>query len=534
MPSSRERFDAVVVGAGFGGMYMVHRLQAMGLKVRAFERGSDVGGTWYWNRYPGCRCDVESMEYSYQFSDELQQEWNWTERYASQPEILAYARHVADRFALRDHIAFERSVVSAIYDDATCTWAVETDRGDHVSTRFLIMATGCLSAANTPDFAGLADFRGDRYHTGAWPAEGVDFTGQRVGVIGTGSSAIQSIPLIAQQAAHLTVFQRTPNYSIPAQNRPLDRQFINHTKAHYAELRAQNRQQPAAFGANYPRRTDSVLTASSQERQRRFEEYWAHGGFMFLGAFGDIAIDMRANAIAAEFVRNKIRSIVNDPETAERLCPTTVLGCKRLCADTGYFETYNRPNVELVDVSRHPIERITPDGIVTNGRNYPLDSIVFATGFDAMTGALLRCDIRGENAVTLREQWAAGPRTYLGLMTVGFPNLFMITGPGSPSVLANMITGVEQHADYIARFIDWADSKGIRAIQPESAAENEWLDIVNTRASVTLFPHCNSWYLGANVPGKPRIFMPYVGFPDYVERADAIAADGYRGFRLTA
>ncbi len=533
MAQSHPTYDAIVVGAGFGGMYMLHRLRGLGLNTHAFERGSDVGGTWYWNRYPGCRCDVESMEYSYQFSEDLQQEWNWTERYASQPEILAYASHVADRFDLRDHITFDAPVARATYRPDGL-WLVETEAGQRVTARFLIMATGCLSAANTPDFPGIGDFQGQQYHTGAWPQEGVDFSGQRVGIIGTGSSAIQSIPLIAQNAAHLTVFQRTPNYSIPAQNRPLDPAFIEHTKANYADLRARNWQQPAAFGADYPRRTDSILAASPEERERRLEEYWNHGGFMFLAAFGDIGIDMRANAIAAEFVRNKIRSIVKDPATAELLCPTTVLGCKRLCADTGYFETYNRPNVALVDVSERPIERLTARGIVTGGREYQFDSIVFATGFDAMTGSLLRCDIRGEGGLKLSDKWASGPRTYLGLMTAGFPNLFMMTGPGSPSVLANMITGVEQHADYIARFIDRSRQRGIRVIAAEPSAEDAWVKVVNERAGVTLFPHCNSWYLGANVPGKPRVFMPYVGFPDYVERVEAIAKANYEGFRQTA
>jgi cyclohexanone monooxygenase len=534
MTQTQRQYDAVVVGAGFGGMYMLHLLRGMGLHVRGFERGGDVGGTWYWNRYPGCRCDVESMEYSYQFSPELQQEWTWTERYAPQGEILAYANHVADRFALRDSIQFNTTVRRATYDEAGHCWHVETDAGDAVTTQYLIMATGCLSAANTPDFEGLDSFRGQRYHTGAWPPEGVDFAGQRVGIIGTGSSGIQSIPLIARAARHLTVFQRTPNYSIPAQNQPLDAQFVADTKAHYAELCARNYQQPAAFGANYPRHMDSALDATPQEREKRFEEFWAHGGFMFLAAFGDIGMDLRANALAAEFVRNKIRSIVKDPQTAELLCPTTVLGCKRLCADTGYFETFNRANVELVDVSEHPVERITPDGLITGGRHFAFDALVLATGFDAMTGALLRCEITGAGGVTLREQWAAGPRTYLGLMSASFPNLFMITGPGSPSVLANMITGVEQHAQYIAAMLDWAKARGYRAVEPERAAQDEWVEVVNMRANATLYPQCNSWYLGANVPGKPRVFMPYLGFPDYVARLDEIAAEGYEGFRFSA
>ena len=522
--------DAVVVGAGFAGLYMIHLLRQMGLDVRGYERGADVGGTWYWNRYPGCRCDVESMEYSYAFSDALQQSWNWTERYASQPEILAYASHVADRFELRNAIAFNTAVTAATYRDNDGTWQVETSAGAHVTTRFLIMATGCLSATNLPDFPGRKDFAGTQYHTGAWPHDGVDFTGQRVAVIGTGSSAIQSIPLIAQQAAELTVFQRTANYSIPAQNRPLDADYASHVKHNYPDLRARNREQHAAFGANYPRRADSALAATPEERTRRFEEYWQHGGFMFLGAFGDIGMDLDANALAADFVRGKIRQIVKDPATAELLCPTTVLGCKRLCADTGYFETYNRPNVKLVDVSTQPIERLTSTGLVAHGRDYTFDSIVFATGFDAMTGALLRCSITGKDGLILREKWSAGPRTYLGLMTAGFPNLFMMTGPGSPSVLANMVTGVEQHAEFIAALIGRMKVEGSTTVEAQRSAEDEWVEVVNMRAAATFYPRCNSWYLGANVPGKPRVFMPYLGFPDYSKKLASVVANNYEGF----
>jgi cation diffusion facilitator CzcD-associated flavoprotein CzcO len=527
----QQHCDAVVVGAGFAGLYMIHLLRGMGLDVRGYERGADVGGTWYWNRYPGCRCDVESMEYSYAFSDPLQQAWNWTERYASQPEILAYANHVADRFELRDAIRFNTSVTAATYQDEDAIWRVETNAGERVTAQFLVMATGCLSATNLPDFPGLKDFTGAQYHTGAWPHEGVDFTGQRVAVIGTGSSAIQSIPLIAQQAAELTVFQRTANFSVPAQNRPLDAHYAGSVKRNYADLRARNRAQPAAFGANYPRRTDSALDATPEERTRRFEEYWQHGGFMFLGAFGDLGMNIEANALAADFVRGKIRQIVKDPATAELLCPTTVLGCKRLCADTGYFETYNRPNVKLVDVSTHPIERLTANGLVTNGRSYAFDSIVFATGFDAMTGALLRCNITGKGGIPLREKWSGGPRTYLGLMTAGFPNLFMMTGPGSPSVLANMVTGVEQHAEFIAKLIARLKATGSTTVEAQRTAEDEWVDVVNMRAAATFYPRCNSWYLGANVPGKPRVFMPYLGFPDYSEKLSTVVANDYEGFR---
>ena len=531
---SRERVDAVVVGAGFGGLYMLHLLRQQGLNVQGFERGSGVGGTWFWNRYPGCRCDVESMEYSYQFADDLQQDWSWTERYAPQDEILAYANHVSERFNLKPHFRFDTAITAASFDESRAVWLVSDEHGGVLETRFLIMATGCLSAANTPDFAGIAEFKGDTYHTGAWPPEGVDFAGKRVGIIGTGSSAIQSIPLIAQQAKTLTVFQRTPNYSIPAQNGPIDQDMVLRVKANYDDFRERNYQQPAAFGADYPRHTDSVLDATPAEREARFEEYWQHGGFMFLAAFGDLSLSEEANFHAAEFVRNKIRASVDDPATAELLCPDTVLGCKRLCADTGYFETYNRDSVSLIDVSTHPIERLTERGIVTNGVEYEFDAIVFATGFDAMTGALLKVDIVGRQGLSLRDKWSAGPRTYLGLMSAQFPNLFMMTGPGSPSVLANMITGVEQHAEYIAGLIGAADETGWRCVEAEVEAEDEWVNVVNLRAGETLFPRCNSWYLGANVPGKPRVFMPYVGFPDYVERLDEIRDEGYSGFAKEA
>ncbi len=520
----------MVVGAGFGGMYMAHLLRARRLTVQGFERGGGVGGTWYWNRYPGCRCDVESMEYSYQFSPELQQDWEWSERYSAQPEILAYAEHVAQRFDIESMFQFNTAVSGAAYEDEHHRWRVTTEQGDEVTARFVIMATGCLSTANMPDFEGVNEFSGATYHTGAWPHDGVDFSGKRVAVIGTGSSAIQSIPLIAQQAASLTVFQRTPNYSIPAQNRPIDQSMVADIKANYDNFRARNKLQQAAFGADYPRNMDSVLEATPEERQRRFEEHWNYGGFMFMGAFADLGLNPEANEYAAEFVRNKIRGIVQDPATAELLCPKTVIGCKRLCADTGYFETYNRDNVSLVDVSEHPIERLTPSGLVTNGNEYKFDAIVFATGFDAMTGTLLAMDIKGQGGRRLTDKWSAGPRTYLGLMTVGFPNLFMMTGPGSPSVLANMITGVEQHADYIDAMLAWAAEQGITEITPQQDAEDEWVEVVNMRSQATLYPSCNSWYLGANVPGKPRVFMPYIGFPDYVTRLDEIRAASYEGF----
>ena len=532
--SNTSNPDVIVVGAGFGGLYMSHLLRQHGFNVVGFERGGGVGGTWYWNRYPGCRCDVESMEYSYQFSDDLQQAWEWSERYSSQPEILAYAEHVAERFDIASLYQFNTEVVGARYDRQAHSWTVDTDRAGSVTARFLIMATGCLSTANLPDFAGLEDYQGAVYHTGAWPQDGVDFTGKRVGVIGTGSSAIQSIPLIAAQAQSLTVFQRTANYSIPAQNRQIDPAMVSEIKANYADFRARNKLQQPAFGANFPRNADSVLDATPEEREQRFEAHWNMGGFMFMGAFADLGLDLEANAYAADFVRNKIRRAVKNPQTAELLCPKTVIGCKRLCADTGYYETYNRDNVTLVDVSEHPIDRLTEQGLITNGEAFEFDAIVFATGFDAMTGTLLKMDIAGLDGQKLEDKWSAGPRTYLGLMTAGFPNLFMMTGPGSPSVLANMITGVEQHAEYINEMLQAMRRASLTEVQPLADAEDEWVGVVNMRSQATLYPQCNSWYLGANVPGKPRVFMPYIGFPDYVARLKEIREQQYEGFEMSA
>ena len=530
---SSSSVDAVVVGAGFAGLYATYLLRESGFVVQGLERASDVGGTWFWNRYPGCRCDVESIEYCYQFDPSLQQEWEWTERYASQPEILAYARHVAERFDLYASFEFETEVLSAIYDEQSQRWRVDTSTGATFDAQFLIMATGCLSSANTPDFPGLTDFGGRTFHTGLWPREGVDFSDRNVGIVGTGSSAIQSIPHIAAQARSLTVFQRTANFSVPARNRPVDPEEVARIKADYADFRLQARLQPAAFGPNYPRHADSVLEASPEERKRRFEDHWLLGGFMFLGAFGDLHASEEANWHAAEFVRDKIRAIVKDRETADLLCPPGIIGCKRLCADTDYFETYNRDNVHLVDVSEHPIEKLTAAGLIVRGTEHTFDDIVFATGFDAMTGALLGVDIRGVDGQPLEQKWAAGPKTYLGLMTAGFPNLFTITGPGSPSVLANMVTGVEHHAEFITNLILWMKAHDLSVVDANPTAENAWVQTVNDRSELTLYPRCNSWYLGANVPGKPRVFMPYIGFPDYEQTLADIVAKDYEGFELS-
>jgi cation diffusion facilitator CzcD-associated flavoprotein CzcO len=530
-PLSTE-LDVVIVGAGFAGMYMLHRARNLGLETRAFEVGDGVGGTWYWNRYPGARCDVESMQYSYQFDEDLQQEWNWTERYSGQPEILRYANHVADRFGLRDSIQFETRVDSAHFDEADARWVVSTDRGDVVRARFLITATGCLSSATQPEIPGLETFEGEVHHTARWPKEGVDFAGKRAGVLGTGSSGIQAIPIIASESDHLTVFQRTPQFAVPARNHPLAAETVAETKANYRAFREHNSQQGLAFSLQLPPNEESALEVDEEVRRKEYEARWELGGFALFQSFGDILLDANANETVANFVKRKIREVVNDPETADALTPDTAFACKRLCLDTNYFETYNRPNVELVDLRKTPIERVTPTGIEAGGEVYPLDVLVFATGFDAMTGSLLAMDIRGRDGLRLGDKWAAGPRTYLGLGVPGFPNLFTISGPGSPSVLTNMIVSIEQHVNWITDCLASMGEQGHRTIEATPEAEEEWVDHVNTVAGETLYPTCNSWYLGANVPGKTRVFMPLVGYPPYVEKCEEVAAKGYEGFAL--
>ena len=529
----QQSFDAVVVGAGFAGLYTLYRLRKLGLSVRVFEAGKGVGGTWYWNRYPGARCDVESMDYSYSFSEELQQEWRWTERYSAQPEILRYINHVADRFDLRRDIQLETRVTSATFDETAHRWTIETDRGDRVSAQFCIMATGCLSTTQEPKFKGLERFRGPWYHTGRWPHEGVDFTGQRVAVIGTGSSAIQSIPIIAKQAAHLYVFQRTPNYSMPAHNAPLDPAYERSVKANYAEFRRQARESRVGFVID--RSEDSALAVAPEARLREYERRWNRGGLGFSAAYADLLTNKQANDTAAEFFRAKIRSIVRDPAVAETLAPRDYpLGTKRLCVDTDYYATFNRDNVTLIDLRKSPIEEITAAGVKTRDAEYAVDSLVFAIGFDAMTGTLLAVDIRGRGGRSLREAWEAGPRTYLGIAMAGFPNLFTITGPGSPSVLSNMIVSIEQHVDWIADCIIYMRDRGHRAIEAALDAQEAWVAHVNEVGHMTLYPQANSWYMGANVPGKPRVFMPYIGGVGlYRQKCDEVAAKGYEGFVLT-
>ncbi|MCX7383484.1 MAG: NAD(P)/FAD-dependent oxidoreductase [Alphaproteobacteria bacterium] len=525
--------DVIVVGAGFAGMYLLHRLRKLGVTARVFEAGSGVGGTWYWNRYPGARCDVESMQYSYAFSEELQQEWKWSELFSGQPEILTYANHVADRFDLRRDITFNTRVTSATWDATADVWTVGTDTGETVVARHVVMATGCLSSSRMPDIAGLDSFRGRVFHTGQWPHEQVEFTGRRVAVIGTGSSAIQSIPVIAEQAGHLTVFQRTPNFSIPSRNGPMTTEYEQSWKRDYATRREEARHMRS--GVLSPLNDKSALADDAAARRDNYEARWSLGGTYFMQSYNDLALNKASNDTAVEFVHAKIRETVSNPSVAAKLLPTNhPIGTKRICVDTHYYETYNRANVTLVDLHETPINRITPEGVETAGQTYAVDDIVLATGFDAMTGTLLRIDITGRDGITLRDKWDGGPRTYLGLMTQGLPNMFMITGPGSPSVLSNMMVSIEQHVDWIVGCVDWMRAHGKTAIEADLAAENAWVEHVNEVAYRTLYPQANSWYMGANVPGKPQVFMPYIGgVGAYRAKCDEVAAAGYAGFALS-
>jgi len=523
-------FDAIIVGAGFAGLYMLHRLRSAGFTARVIEAAADVGGTWYWNRYPGARCDVQSLLYSYSFSEALQQEWEWRERYAAQPEILSYINHVADRFDLRRDIQFDTRVTAASYDESSGRWAVATDQGELFDAQFCIMATGCLSTPRRPDFEGLDSFAGNWYHTGYWPHEGVDFRGQRVGMIGTGSSAIQSIPIIAAQAAHLTVFQRTANFSVPAWNHDLDPAQVAEWKSRYAEIRRQVR--AGENGVVYDGNQWAAAQITPEQQREELQRRWQQGGLSMWGPFTDVLENERANEIAADFVRDRIRELVADPEVAELLCPKGYpYGAKRLCVDTDYYATYNRDNVTLIDISSSRIDEITPSGVRIGAQEYRFDALVFATGFDAMTGTLLRIDVRGRGGMTLRDKWSAGPRTYLGLMSAGFPNLFTITGPGSPSVLSNMIVSIEQHVDWIGDCMAYLREHNLVSIEAAQDAEDDWVDHVNELANATLFPQADSWYMGANIPGKPRVFMPYLaGVGPYREICDQVAANSYNGF----
>ena len=528
--------DLIVVGAGFAGVYAVHKFRRLGFSVQAFEAGDDVGGTWYWNRYPGCRCDIESIYYSYQFDDDLQQEWEWSERYASQPEILSYIRHVADRFDLRRHIRFNTRVTAARFQEASADapshWTVTTDDGQTHRARFCVMASGVLSTPSLPDIPERDSFAGEWYHTGQWPHQGVDFTGLKVAVIGTGSSGIQSIPLIAEQAGHVTVFQRTPNYAVPASNRPLDPHELREVKSRYGEIRAASKKGFTALPFKPAGR--SALAVSDAEREEVYERWWRNYGLAFQGAFADLLFSEDANRTASDFVRGKIRELVDDEELADLLTPDFPLGCRRMCVDTDYYPTYNRDNVTLVDIRREPIDGIVTEGVRVGHTVHAVDAIVFATGYDAITGALLAVDLRGRDGLSLEEKWAEGPRAYLGLATQGFPNLFMVNGPGSPSVLINMVTGIEQHVDWIADCLVHMRDRGLDAIEAKAGEEEAWAAHNDEVAQQSIRGNCASWYTGANIPGKPGGFMPYVGgFPAYAEHCERVVEKGYRGFDLT-
>ena len=525
--------EAVVIGAGFSGLYMLHRLRnVMGLTVRLFEVGDGVGGTWYWNRYPGARSDSDSYVYCYSFDEDLLQKWTWSERYPEQHEIRAYLEHVAERFDLNRDITLGTRVTAAAFDEETDTWTVRTDAGEAVRTRYLITGVGALSTSNIPDFPGIHSFRGDSYHTGQWPHEGVDFTGKRVGVIGTGASAVQAVPLIARQAADLTVFQRTANYIVPARNGPVDPEVIAARKRDYQGIWDRVRASYFGFELNFIEK--GALEASPEERERELMARWEQGGFgIWLGSYVDIFFNDEANATVREFLHDRIRETVDDPETAELLIPKGYpFGCKRNPLDSGYFETFNLPHVHLVDVKSNPIAAITEQGVrLEDGTEYAFDAIVYATGFDAMTGPLNAINIRGRGGQLLRDKWAEGPRTYLGLTSAGFPNLFMITGPQSPSVLSNMPVSIEQHVEFIGRIIGDMRARGAETIEPTRQAEDAWVAHNQELAEATLFPTADTWYMGANIPGKPRVFLPHLGFVGpYRQKCDEVAANGYEGF----
>ena len=530
--------DVVVIGAGFAGMYMIHRLRELGLTIRAFEAGSNVGGTWYWNRYPGARCDVPSIEYSFSFDKELEQEWNWSEVMASQEEILVYANHIADRYDIRRDITFDTRVTRMEFDDASSRWLVETDGGERLYAHYCVMATGCLSMPNKPPIAGDNKFQGQVYHTGTWPEEGVDFIGKKVGIIGTGSSGVQAIPVIAETAAQLVVFQRTPVYTLPAFNRPLSEKYRKEVKASYADIRKMQRESPvgiSSFGARaiaqlpVPRK---IMDLTPEERQAEL----ARTGFSGLRTYADVLTDLSANEVACDLYREKIEEIIDDPETAEALKPHGYpIGCKRQVFDSNYYAAFNQENVTLVDLRKGGINRITATGIQTDHESFNIDILLYPTGFDAMTGALKRIDIRGRDGQRLIDKWVDGPRAYLGLQMAGFPNLFTVTGPGSPSVLSNMLVAIEQHVDWIRDCLEHLKNNQVDTIEPTLDAENEWVAHVSDVGQGTMFtaPTCNSWYLGANILGKPRVFMPYVGgIHRYRAKCEAVVANDYEGFRL--
>ncbi len=533
MNQHNEELDVIIVGAGFSGLYMLYKMRKMNLKALIIERASDAGGTWFWNRYPGARCDIESIEYSYSFSDELQQEWNWSNRYSDQSEILDYINYVVKKFNLKENIVFNTSVKSATFDENIKNWIVETDSKSY-SSKFCVMATGTLSSIKQPNFDGLENFKGDWYVTGEWPHEKLDFTSKKVAIIGTGSSAVQSIPVIAEEAKNLTVFQRSPNYTIPANNRPLTEKELSNAKSSYDQIREKAKYTRAGIGYNQFEER-KLLDLSSEEIKKELNNRWKMGGQeIFTAGFTDVGVDVEANKIVADFVKSKIKEIVKDPNVAELLSPEDAIGCKRLCADTNYFETYNRENVELIDLNSNPINSITENGILTKNKEFKFDTIIFATGFDAMTGALQAIDITGKNGKKLKQVWKDGPKSFLGLLINGFPNLFTVTGPGSPSVLTNMMVAIEQHVEWISDCINFLSKSNLNEVEADELFQIEWMDHIEEVAKNTLRYTCNSWYVGANVPGKKRVFMPYAGgFGKYREKCDEIAENNYSILRIS-
>jgi len=536
MTNETQRYDAVVVGAGMAGLYMIKRLLDLGLAVRAFEAGGDVGGTWYWNRYPGARVDLESFDYSYSFSEDLQRDWKWSERYAAQPELLSYFNHVADRFGLRQHIEFKTRVISAEFDESRDIWTVELSTGRKVEARYFISAAGVLSTPKPPELEGLETYKGPTYHTGLWPHEGVDFTGKKVAVFGTGSSGSQVVPKIAEQASHLTVFQRTAVYCVPIKNYALTDKMREEAVATYPERRANSRKSRYGIPAQFP--STKVFDVSEAERRAKYEDAWGAQGHLlaFRMTFADILSNEEANETVANFIHGKIKEIVKDPEVAEKLSPRGFpFGTKRPILGTAFYEAFNRPNVSLVTLQDTPVVRVTPTGVQTSDKHREFDAMVFATGFDALTGAILRINIRGRDGLELKKEWAAGPRAYLGLATHGFPNLFFITGPLSPGPLSNMSMSIEQHVDWVADCIAYMRERGLTNVEANADSEIEWRAHVQEVVDGTLYQKANSWYLGANVPGKPRVFIPYLaGHGVYRAKCDEVAAKKYHGFTLSA
>ena len=531
-----HKFDMLIVGAGFAGLYQLYRAREMGLSVRLLEAGDGVGGTWFWNRYPGARCDVESLDYSYSFSPELEQEWKWSQRYAPQAEILQYINHVADRFNLRPDIELNVRVKAAYFDDQNLCWNIGTEKGQSFRATYLVMATGGLSIPQQPDLQGLDQYQGKWYHSALWPKEGVDFKGKRVGLIGTGSSGVQMVPVIAEQASHLTVFQRSANFSVPAHNVAFTEASLKAAKGRYPERRAMGREAVTGQFLNANTKTAAEMTPEEQRAELDYRWKGAGGGFRMLRNFADQMSNLQTNKMVAEFVKDKIRQVVKDPATAEMLCPKDDLpfGGKRLSVDSHYYDTFNRDNVKLVDVKADPLVDATERGLRTKSRDFEFDMIVFATGFDALTGALLAIDIRGECGVSLRDKWRNGPVAYLGLGIAGFPNMFTITGPGSPSVLSNVVHSIETHVDWIMRFLRNAKEKGVHKFQPTAQAEALWVKFCADEANKTLYPLANSWYMGANIDGKPRVFLAFVsGVPVYRRFIEKVEEEGYEGFELS-